>query len=156
MDQFINKNKSADIESSKQTSRPNSRKNRETLENQLSVKNALEISAQKNKYASLFDVCPQQRLSPLPHHKTKIKIDKETRKRLDRFEYWHFLSIQLRWFTIVTFLTSLTGAGVFVLSFFSMDVDKIAPRWIVSDFVESFKFGCNPNHLSKWDTEVTK
>ena len=49
----------------------------------------------------------------------------------------------------------MTGAGVFVLAFFSMDVEQINPDYILSNFVLQFKFGCREDHKSKWNTELT-
>ena len=45
------------------------------------------------------------------------------------------------------------GVAVFILSFFSMDVEKIS-TFRIGDFVEKFAWTCQENHNTRWDTEA--
>jgi hypothetical protein len=46
-----------------------------------------------------------------------LGIDEDTRKRLKVAEYYHYLTIQIRWNTIVSFLISIFELAVCVICF---------------------------------------
>ena len=90
----------------------------------------------------------------MAHHVSKLNIDRETRLKLEKLEYWHFLSIQIRWVTIVTFMISLIEVATFLLAFYSMDFKKVLDK-DVPEFIKKFRFYCIEGSPSRWETEVT-
>ena len=110
--------------------------------------------AYANEMVTLFDMNPQPNQRALPHHKSKLKVDRDTRLMLDNYEYWHFLSIQIRWVTIVTFMISLIEIVTFIICFYSMDFHKVFYD-SVPTFFHSFRFYCSDDNVSQWVTDVT-
>ena len=97
---------------------------------------------------------PQPVIEVQSYHRSCLKIDSNTRLELQRAEYWHFLSIQIRWNTIVTFLISFLEIMTFMLAFYSMDSHKVFGRETPGLF-QNFKFYCMGHDLSRWETGVT-
>ena len=63
-------------------------------------------------------------LKTLASSKDKCKelgIDNKTRKLIMDAEYYHYLTIQIRWNTIVTFLISIFEIFLFIICLLSMD-----------------------------------
>ena len=89
----------------------------------------------------------------MPYQKTNLQIDRDTRLQLDNYEYWHFLSIQIRWVTIVTFMISWIELLTFIICFYSMDAEKVFQINVPSVF-DGFKFYCEENSVSRWNTDV--
>jgi hypothetical protein len=50
-------------------------------------------------------------------------LDDKTRAELRAAEYYHFLIIQIRWNTIITFLISICELAMFFLCIYSMDYE---------------------------------
>ena len=87
----------------------------------------------------------------------KMGIDEETRNILKVAEYYHYLTIQNRWNTIVSFLISIFEIGVCILCFMCMDYHNMAIKWKIkfkpSPFLLQFAFACDPTKDHFWNME---
>jgi hypothetical protein len=71
-------------------------------------------------------------------------------------EYYHFLSIQIKFITFLNFLNScFFGSCLMFISYFSMDWtqmnEKFGTHFLPSGFLLQFAFGCDPKYLDYWD-----
>ena len=87
-------------------------------------------------------------------------IDAETRKMLMDAEYYHYLTIQIRFNTIVSLMVSLFGFSVCLICILSMDYAEVNRRWHISftpsKFLQEFAFECNENNDHYWNMEDAK
>lgn len=83
--------------------------------------------------------------------KSNYEIDDETRKMLRKKEQWHFCMIQLGWFTIIVFMTSLFELLIFAIGFFGTDyVTNPNPVEFWAKLVSAFKFECANGTEATW------
>lgn len=87
------------------------------------AKETRETEAQKYRNISIFKISVPGTLHPQPYMKSNYELDEQTRLKLDRQEQWHFCILQLGWFTIVVFLTSLFELLIFAIGYFGTDHD---------------------------------
>lgn len=87
----------------------------------------------------------------------ELGIDEETRQVLMDAEYYHYLTIQNRFNTIVSCLNSLFGILICALCYISMDYEAINRTFGTSfkpgAFIEQFAFACNTDRPDFWDME---
>ena len=87
--------------------------------NMVSLKCAAE--AEKFQSYTLFNVAIQGTLHPERIMKSDYQVDDETRLELFKKEQWHFCALQLGWFTVVVFLTSMFELMIFTIGFLGSD-----------------------------------
>jgi hypothetical protein len=72
-------------------------------------------------------------------------------------EYYHYLTIQNRFNTIVSCLNSLFGIILCLLSYISMDYESInrvfGTAFAPTGFISQFAFACNTEKPNYWDME---
>jgi hypothetical protein len=72
-------------------------------------------------------------------------------------EYYHYLTIQNRFNTIVSCLNSLFGIIICLLSYISMDYESInrvfGTAFAPTEFISQFAFACNTEKPNYWDME---
>lgn len=72
-------------------------------------------------------------------------------------EYYHFLTIQIRFNTILSCLNSLFGLLICVLCYISMDYQLLneifGTKFSPGPFIEQFAFACNEAKPHFWDME---
>ena len=71
------------------------------------------MAAQQYSKFFLFNIRVPGTLHPQIFMKSNYKIDEATRNKLYKKEQWHFTVVQLGWFTIGVFLTSLWELMIF-------------------------------------------
>ena len=86
--------------------------------------------------------------------KSDYQVDEETRFRLYKKEQWHFCALQLGWFTIVVFLTSMFELLIFCVSFYGSDKESSDPGALLL-FLQKFQFQCALDSKSVWFIEGT-
>ena len=98
-----------------------------------------------------------------PYLKSNYRLDEETLRTLERKEQWHFSILQLGWFTIGVFLTSLFELLIFTIGGLSSDFPERIE--VFGDTVSNgiywlqvhFGFGCQTERgfPTRWQTELT-
>lgn len=74
---------------------------------------------------------------------------------LELKECWHFCMLQLGWFTIVVFLTSLFELSIFCIGFFGTDFASRNPTGTWSTLMAAFEFECLVGTEDTWFVDKT-
>lgn len=122
------------------------------------IDDAPEIEEERS--SSRFSLVKGDYLPSRKFNKEKFEtlgIDAETRKILMDAEYYHYLIIQLRWNTIVSFLIGIFGLAVCIVCYLSMDYQMLDEyfgwNFTPSPFLKQYAFACSAKDPHFWDME---